>query len=316
MATDYELNAIDLCCGAGGWAVAARGLPIRWVAVADWAEDCLETWRVNHQIAHPDCALCRVDLAMSEGRDAVVTAIGTHRIDLVVGGIPCEELSTARGNAPLACGELDRLHALIDGTLELVRHLEPRWWALEDVIQIERHLPAPIELGYEIPYRRIEAADFGPQRRLRTFLGRFPDPANFADPDAPRVVGPCLIDGPHQTIPRAESYIRTDWGRDAGRVGRDKIRVLDPARESWTVLGAISRGSRQRRNHCVDAGDGRIRLLDWREAARLQGFPSDYLFAAPLRRTEKMVGQAISIFVGRAILQAIMMAEAEINTKC
>lgn len=36
------LNAIDLCCGAGGWACAARGLPIRFVAVADLADDRIQ----------------------------------------------------------------------------------------------------------------------------------------------------------------------------------------------------------------------------------------------------------------------------------
>lgn len=321
MATDDRLNAIDICCGAGGWAAAGRGLPIRWVAVADWAEDCLETWRVNHQIAHPDCSLCRADLSTAEGREALVTAIGTHRIDLVVGGIPCEQLSTMRGNRPLRDGELDRLHALIDGVLGLVRRLRPRWWALEDVVQIERHLPATIELGYEIPYRRIEAGNYGPQRRLRTFLGRFPDPAAFADPAAPRTVRPCLAEGPHMTVPHFERYERTDWGRGAMAVANDKIRVLSPDDPSWTVMGSLSRGSRQQRNSCVKMEDGRLRRLDWREAARLQGFPSDYLFAAGLGRTEKMVGQAISIHVGRAIFQAIMMAAAEApkqrqNAKC
>lgn len=301
-----SLSAIDLCCGAGGWAAAGRGLPIRWIAVADWAEDCLETWRVNHQRFHLDCALCRVDLATAEGREKLVMAIGAHRIDLVVGGIPCEELSTARGNVALRDGELDRLHALIDGVLGLVRRLRPRWWAIEDVVQIERHLPPPIDLGHDVPRRRIEAGFYGPQRRLRTFLGRFPDPAAFADPDAPRSVRECLMDGPHMTIPHYERYERTDWGRGAGRVGNDKIRVLDPDSPSWTVMGAISRGSRQRRNFCIEMEDGRLRRLDWHEAARLQGFPTDYLFAAGLGRTEKMIGQAISIFVGGAILRAIV----------
>ena len=54
-----RLNAIDLCCGAGGWACAARDLPVRFVAVADLAADCLETWQLNHNAAHRPASCSR-----------------------------------------------------------------------------------------------------------------------------------------------------------------------------------------------------------------------------------------------------------------
>ncbi len=38
-----HLLAIDICGGAGGWAIAARGLPIKIVAAIDHAEDCCAT---------------------------------------------------------------------------------------------------------------------------------------------------------------------------------------------------------------------------------------------------------------------------------
>src|SRR4051812_23050349 len=57
------IRAVDLCCGAGGWACAARGLPIEWVAVADRSSDCLSTWRLNHGEEHAGCAILRIDLA-------------------------------------------------------------------------------------------------------------------------------------------------------------------------------------------------------------------------------------------------------------
>lgn len=303
-----KLTAIDLCCGGGGWACAARGLPIEWVAVVDIAEDCLETWRINHGREYPDCKIIGADLSMAEGVGTVLLAVKNSKIDLVVGGIPCEPVSIARhcrGKASAATGEtMKRWHKLIDNCLLLVRELAPSWWAIEDVIQIEKHLPTWFEHRGEIPFRRIEASEFGPQRRLRTFLGVFPDPVPL-----PRVAGIrhlCLGDvlqpGPHQTIPHYEQYKRHE-GR--GGVGNDKVRVLDTDAPSPTVLGALDRGSRQRRNFMVETADGRLRKLHWQEAARLQGFPEDFLFAAGLIRTQKIVGQAISIQVGRAILRAI-----------
>ena len=81
-------------------------------------------------------------------------------------------------------------------------------------------------------------------------------------------------------------------GRNAGHVGREKMRVLDPGAKSPTVLGSLSRGSRQRRAFTVATGDGRVRTLSWQEAALLQGFPEDYLFAAGymLRREDGRPG--------------------------
>lgn len=42
------IRAIDLCAGAGGWACAARGLPITIVAAVDFWRPACETYRLNH----------------------------------------------------------------------------------------------------------------------------------------------------------------------------------------------------------------------------------------------------------------------------
>jgi site-specific DNA-cytosine methylase len=42
------LVAIDLCCGAGGWSCAARGLPIHVVAAVDRWDACCLTHARNH----------------------------------------------------------------------------------------------------------------------------------------------------------------------------------------------------------------------------------------------------------------------------
>lgn len=86
--------------------------------------------------------------------------------------------------------------------------------------------------------------------------------------------------------------------------GTPPVRALDPANKCPTVVGQLTRGSRQRRSWCVMDGE-RIRHLSIAELARAQGFPPDYLFAAQHSRMELMVGRAIQIHLGRAILKAI-----------
>jgi site-specific DNA-cytosine methylase len=299
------IRAIDLCCGAGGWACAARGLPIEWVAVADLAPDCLETWRVNHGRDQPGCQKLLCDLSTDDGVRQVLDAGVDQGVDLIVGGIPCEEVSVARGANRASTVVMDRLHALVDGIFGVIQDLEPRWWCLEDVREIEPFLPGPLLVGMPYDVRRIQARDYGPQSRLRSFIGRFPEPE--PEPEPSRLAS-CLRPGPHLTAPDHERYEKVPQatGRNAARVGRDKMRVLDPGTASPTVMGALSRGSRQRRSFVVETDDGRHRFLGWQEAAMLQGFPEDYLFASGYMRAEKMVGQAIPIQVGRAILRAIV----------
>lgn len=71
-------------------------------------------------------------------------------------------------------------HKLIDNVFSIVKTLRPRWWAIEDVIQVEKHLTPPVMCGFDYEVRRIESRDYGPQDRLRTFFGKFPPLASRA----------------------------------------------------------------------------------------------------------------------------------------
>lgn len=385
------IRALDLCCGAGGWACAARGLPVSWVAVADHAADCLETWALNHGQAHPDCALLCVDLSAEAGMGEVLSACrAAGGVDLIVGGIPCEQVSTARGSRAVAAADMDRLHALIDQCFRAVRELRPRWWCYEDVEAIGPHLPPPLECGLAYDVRRVRAERYGPQARRRVFIGEFP---RLAGPEpGPRTLGEVLRPGPYRTMSGAQAMrrSRSKWyasdtcrelasdrpgptvtsapgqssdnergflvlvdrrrRSDAGRPARTIVdakqgdaqqlvraaRVQDAGRACPTIADFSSRHERgalipsaQRRTLAREAPaptvtashgcdprvilppsiqDGLVRVMEWQEAAMLQGFPVEYVFAASWSRTWKLVAQAIPIQVGRAIMRGVVSA--------
>ena len=273
---------------------------------ADWNEHCLETWKLNHAADHPDCDLLQIDL----GRFSSMKKITRYKpVDLILGGIPCEPISQLRTigkpSARPTKLEMESWYRLLDYCLAIVKTLSPRWWAIEDVVSIVKHL-APLFAGMDIPVRKIDASGFGPQKRMRAFLGVFPDPL-IPNPSSaiPQPLAECLLPGPHLTIPGQDRYERKYMRDGSLPVGNGAMRVCSADYPCPTVTGAISRGSRQRRNWMIETANGQVRILDWRELALAQGFPADYVFAGGHIATEKMVGQAIPIYVGRAILEAI-----------
>lgn len=304
------LRAVDLCCGAGGWAVAARGLPIDWVAVADIDRDSIETWEVNHLAEQPDCRRLLGDLSTDVGQQAVLEAAGAGGVDLVVGGIPCEQISVARGHVKPTSDVMADWHRLIDAMFALVARWDPRWWCFEDVVQVKRHLPLAIDHGRQIRVRTIDARGYGPQGRVRAYVGEFPDPAPYADPSEPRSLQFCLRPGPHLAIRRAEEYKALYAWQGSGSLSQDKLRIIRPEDPCPTILSTTGspRGGRQGRQFTIVDGRGKRRLLSWQEAALVQGFPDDYLFVGSFGGAARMVGRAIPIQVGRAILRAICAA--------
>ena len=223
-----RLNAIDLCCGAGGWACAARlARAIRRRGGPGGRLPGNMATKSQRRTAGLQAAPGRFSTA--EGSEAVIEAVDGEPIDLVLGGIPCEPVSNIRlagGEKNRACGdELADWHRLMDTVFGLVKRLRPRWWAIEDIVQADRHLPAAIDLGFQVPIRRIHAENYGPQRRKRSFYGVFPRP--ISEP-GPRTLAECLRPGPHLTISHADGYQRQYVGKQLS-VGNNLVRILDPA---------------------------------------------------------------------------------------
>lgn len=287
------LRAIDLCAGAGGWACAVRGTPIRITHAFDrWPRAC-QTYHLNH----PETATVCADLTDPGTRETVRGLKG--RVDLVLGGIPCEWVSIMRNGWNPATrtppSEIAAGQALLDAVLGLVADLAPRWWCLEDVPGLAPHLP-PMT-----PYQEINAADWSAQRRKRIYVGEFPAPRRTG-PRSPAVLEYALRPGPFRigsrTIGREPATASVYDGKH--------FLAAYPMRKSPTVCSLSSR--RDAELAVVAEGlPGGKRQLEWQEAARLQGFPEDYVFVGSPSDTWKMIGQAIQIDLGRAIIEAISL---------
>ena len=276
-----KLRAIDICGGAGGWAIAAKGLPIEIVAAIDFAEDCCATYRYNH----PGVDVIRDDVRNHDFSNY-------ESIDLVLGSVPCEEISVARTNKPSSPEAMADWWKLLDKVLEAVETIGPQFWCLENVQQMKKHLP-PMT-----PWVILDSTHWSAQKRKRIFVGNFPLPA--PNGDAPKSLQSSLLPGPYLVQARTlecHKIRRRQWYEKGFK------RLLNTEKPSPTITDF---GSRHSRGFCIRLADGRERALQFCEAAKLQGFPEDYIFVASQSRAWKMVAQAIQIDLGRAILQGIV----------
>jgi DNA (cytosine-5)-methyltransferase 1 len=278
------LKAVDICSGAGGWGIAARGLPIKIEKAYDLELDCLETYAYNF----PETEIVQTDVTKIDWRKL-------KGIDVVLGGIPCETVTPARRNRknPLGDAELARWHALIDSILAGIEIARPKYWCFENVIQMRRHLPPMV------PQWVVNAGEHSGQSRKRMWIGNFPVPPRGV---CTEVLADYLRPGPFVMTARVSKDVTFTPPGKHMKFEKNGGRWLSPNRKCPTIVKCSKRWG----DWCIPLGDGRHRVLQFTEAAAVQGFPNDYVFISSLDRAWKMVGQAIPIPVGRAILEAIV----------
>lgn len=175
MHTNTALTVGDLFCGAGGFSEGFRqaGYKVLW-GIDNW-QPAVDTHKKNHP---------EVDVRCEDILKVIPSSL--PKVDILIGSPPCTffSLSNRGGNRDPAEGLI-----LVKRFLMFVHVLQPRYWIMENVPQLLRHLPERIALrklgidkdGYlEIPVRlEVNTADFGvPQRRRRVFCGSFPVPQN------------------------------------------------------------------------------------------------------------------------------------------
>lgn len=283
---ERRYRAIDLCCGAGGWAVACRGLPIDVVLAVDHWDVAVKTYEINH----PDTSVQLIDVREA---DAIVDQAKAAGIDFVLGAVPCQWISQARRGKNRKCSpaERDAERGTLDSCLAIAKRLDPCWWVMEDIIQIRRELP-PL-----VPFEIIDSRDYSAQRRKRLYFGSFIRPMKPRQPDS-RQLKDVVRPGPYRI----------------GKRGFGRRPMVSRYYSNITTLGAYLPNKAP--TVCAMSGhDGEMvvvdsprpganRQIEWQEQAALQGFPQDYLFYGSAGDVSQMIANAVQIDTARAILEA------------
>ncbi|MGH6978013.1 MAG: DNA cytosine methyltransferase, partial [Brevundimonas sp.] len=165
-----QVRAIDLYAGIGGWSLGLRLAGVDVVASYEWWQPAVDTHNGNH------------------GGDLQVTDVRKLRLEdlpadiqLVVGSPPCTEFSYSNrgGSGDLAEGLKDLVRFF-----EVVDHLKPRWWAMENVPRVADFMRAGFATPDHELYRfrhldpLIEVVDFSEygaaQARKRCIVSNIP----------------------------------------------------------------------------------------------------------------------------------------------
>lgn len=199
-----ELTFLDLFSGCGGFSLGLEWGGLRCLAAIDFNESAIETFRQNHPgVEH---ALVR-DLRTFHPED-LDKLLGSQRVDVIVGGPPCQGFSKARQVDGANHGErliYDPRRDLYKEFLRYVTYYQPALFVMENVpgirsaaggdfftrVQVESR-----ELGYRVipyearawkfgvPQKRIRQLIIGTRRELPLFVpDRYIQPTH-ADPDA------------------------------------------------------------------------------------------------------------------------------------
>ena len=163
-----SLTAIDLYSGVGGWALGLRMAGIRVVASYEYWGRANETnFKNNHHHAQT------ADIRRLSFADLPKT------VDIVVGSPPCTQFSYSnRGGG----GNLDDGLQDIVRFFEIVDHLRPKAWAMENVPRVASIIENELRPGGRlhrfthlgITTQILSMDEFGlPQRRRRCIAGNF-----------------------------------------------------------------------------------------------------------------------------------------------
>ena len=296
-------RVVSLFCGCGGMDLGFLGgfpyggdyydrLPFEIVWANDLSEPACRTYalNLNHE---PHCG----DI------NALLDTLPATA-DVVIGGFPCQDVST---NNSKAVAERGRRTILYRAMIEAIERLRPRVFVAENVrgLLSERrrafHERMTAEFnaldGYAVDQRLLLASDYGvPQKRQRLFIIGSRGAGKLSAP-APVLRTVTAGDALRDLESHAEDKVFSHtWSRAARspEQGNRRLREHEPA----TTIRAEHHGNVQWHYRL----DRRISL---REAARLQAFPDEFVFPNGMRETERQIGNAVPPVLAWHIAKAV-----------
>ena len=324
---ESALTYVDLFCGAGGLSKGLEFAGLKGVCGLDFFKEAGETYARNFSHKYLDG-----DITLPETKSnlysVVIKELGGRRLDLVVGGFPCQGFSMA-GNRVVE----DPRNSLYRDMLEVVKDLQPNYVVCENVKGLRSMLGGAVEkkiiedfkaIGYEMNVTTLCAADYYvPQKRERViFIGNrigvknlYPMP--LLSEDKYMTVGQAI--GDLENVPEDSKFNHMFTRHSAQMIA--KIATLSEGEglypeytEAWRRCYWDKPSPTVKENHGgVFVHPHHNRVMTVRELARLQSFPDDFIFEGGKAKQLVQVGNAVPVLLGKAIGLAIRSSAGDLQ---
>ena len=162
---DDSLQMVDLFCGAGGLSLGFTQEGFVTCLANDIQDVCVDTYAHNH----PETPRNHIILGdIKQVVDDVDDLLSRKRVDIIVGGPPCQGFSMANRQRPID----DPRNKLYKNFVEIVKKVHPPFFVMENVkgmVSIKDQVIEDFsEIGYITEARILNAKDYGvPQNRER-----------------------------------------------------------------------------------------------------------------------------------------------------
>lgn len=180
LTAESQLQVIDLFCGCGGFSLGLARAGFRILAAIDLNAEAVLTYQQNlPQVSH----VLQKDLTSFQAHE-LNEMIGETRVDVIVGGPPCQGFSTVRQRDGANHGQKrlidDNRRYLYQEFLRYVEHFRPRVFVMENVLGIRSAAGGKYftkvqeearQLGYRVHSQIEDAWELGvPQKRRRQLI--------------------------------------------------------------------------------------------------------------------------------------------------
>ena len=305
------LKGVDLFCGCGGMSRGFENAGFDIVAGFDNWKPAIRVYEAN--FSHP---VFEQDLSKVEES---VTRIRPYTPDIIIGGPPCQDFSTAgyqdetRGRAILSvCYS------------RIISSLKPRFFVMENVATIKNSSSFKTAIsnfkgaGYGITQKILDAAYCGvPQTRKRMFvIGELNGVDGFLDEELDRNLSkkPMSIHDYLGDSLGIDYYFRvpTNYSR------RGIFSVYEPSMTIRAVDRPIPSGYKGHPNDPVPVSE--VRCLTPKERSYIQTFPESFTFFGGKSDMNSMIGNAVPVnlakYVGEALMRYIQAEEGVKDAGC
>lgn len=291
------MDIVDLFCGCGGMSLGFSLAGYNVVAAFDNWDKAIEVYNANfdHDV---HCA----DL---KDVDASVASIKPYHPDMIIGGPPCQDFSSAgKRNEDNGRGDLTVCYA------EIVSKVQPEWFVMENVARIvktQKLVEARQifqDAGYGMTQCVLDASHCGvPQTRKRFFLiGRIGEREGFLSDYMQTAfsVNPMTI----ADYMGEELDFTYYYRHPRSYIRRGVFSIHEPSPTIRGVNRPMPKGYLLHPGDPVDSLEG-IRALTTEERSRIQTFPKDFIFLGNKTNKEQMIGNAVPVNLAKFVGQAI-----------